>query len=403
MLSSKFINFMKAINSGRLEKLSCVVELGRVGVRMAEEYSTRFDLLDVEQCLYLSEFQTPQLEKAEKHLLNLVKKNDPLFSLLEYYDNYPYSYSDINYFFKGCLKSGVEISIKAVNPSARNSYFKKVKKLEKSLRYQKFLRPWLNEKYQVEEVLKDLEEHSIQKFNLVNEIKFTKSMTDYLEEYNDVKFLKRIKFPKVYTYLSSEEKVACEYIYGSYFYELLQYNRLAYKDVLDLIRAQLFFILKVGIFHNNLHSGNLILSDEGNIYFLDCNSLGVLKTQTREGLFKILKFTLKEEFKEVAITLNEISEKKFTIEEIETLAKKIEDIYSINYTTNNTFIRKLMEIFKVANNFGIVYDKDIFSAFKSFIYLDKMVNKTKDKNSIFKDDLLRVLDEIEEFIKRSNN
>ena len=178
---------------------------------------------------------------------------------------------------------------------------------------------------------------------------------------------------------------------------------MAYKDVLDLIRAQLFFILKVGIFHNNLHSGNLILSDEGNIYFLDCNSLGVLKTQTREGLFKILKFTLKEEFKEVAITLNEISEKKFTIEEIETLAKKIEDIYSINYTTNNTFIRKLMEIFKVANNFGIVYDKDIFSAFKSFIYLDKMVNKTKDKNSIFKDDLLRVLDEIEEFIKSSNN
>ena len=83
--------------------------------------------------------------------------------------------------------------------------------------------------------------------------------------------------------------------------------------------------------------------------------------------------------------------------------KKIEDIYSINYTTNNTFIRKLMEIFKVANNFGIVYDKDIFSAFKSFIYLDKMVNKTKDKNSIFKDDLLRVLDEIEEFIKSSNN
>ena len=403
MLSSKFINFMKVINSQSLEKLSCIVELGRVGVRMAEEYSTRFDLLDVEQCLYLSEFQTPQLEKAEKHLLNLVKKNDPLFSLLEYYDNYPYSYSDINYFFKGCLKSGVEISIKAVNPSARNSYFKKVKKLEKSLKYQKFLRPWLNEKYQVEEVLKDLEEHSIQKFNIVNEIKFTKSMTEYLEDYKDVKFLKRIKFPKIYTYLSSEEKVVCEYIYGNYFYELLQYNRLAYKDVLDLIRAQLFFILKVGIFHNNLHSGNLILSDEGNIYFLDCNSLGVLKTQTREGLFKILKFTLKEEFREVAMAFNEISEKKFTDEEIENLAKKIEDIYSINYTTNNTFIRKLMVVFKTANNFGIVYDKDIFSAFKSFIYLDKMVNKTKEKNSVFKDDLLRVLDEIAESVKSGNN
>ena len=35
--------------------------------------------------------------------------------------------------------------------------------------------------------------------------------------------------------------------------------------------------------------------------------------------------------------------------------------------------------------------------------VNKMVNKTKDKNSIFKDDLLRVLDEIEECIKSSNN
>ena len=96
MLSFKFIKFMKALKSGRAEKLSCVTDLGRVGIYIAEEYSTRFDLLNIEQCLFLSEFQTTHLEKEEKHLLNLVKKDDPLFSLLEYYDNYPYSYSDIN-------------------------------------------------------------------------------------------------------------------------------------------------------------------------------------------------------------------------------------------------------------------------------------------------------------------
>lgn len=403
MVSSKFIKFMKAVKSGRLERLSCVVELGRVGVRMAEEYSTRFDLLEIEQCLYLSEFQTPQLEKAEKHLLNLVKKNDPLYSLLEYYDNYPYSYSDINYFFKGCLKSGVEISIKAVNPSARNSYFKRLKKLEKSLKYQRYLRPWLNRDYKVEEILTDLEERSTQKYSLGNEIRFTKSMNEYLEEYKDVKFLKRVRFPKIYTYLSSDEMVASEYIYGSYFYELLQYNRLAYKDVLDLIRTQLFFMLKIGVFHNNLHSGNLILSDEGNIHFLDCNTISILKTQTREGLFKVLKFVAKDEFIEAVNVFNELSEKKLSLEEMKNLTKELEYISSVNYTINNTFLRKLMNMFKAACNFGIVFDKDIFSAFKSFIYLDKLVNKTKGKNIIFKEDLLKILDELEELIKSNNS
>lgn len=402
MLSSKFIKFMKAINSENLDRLSCVVELGRVGVRMAEEYSTRFDLLEIEQCLYLSEFQTPQIEKAEKHLLNLVKKNDPLFSLLEYYDNYPYAYSDINYFFKGCLKSGVEISIKAVNLSAKNNYFKRLYKLEKSLRYQRFLRPWLNKKYRVEEIITDLEERSKQKFNLGNEIRFTKSMSEYLEKYQKVKFLKRVRFPKIYTYLSSDDMVVGEYVYGSYFYELLQYNRLTYRDVLDLVRTQLFFMLKVGVFHNNLHSGNLILSDEGNIHFLDCNTISILRTQTREGIFKILKYISKGEFQKTAEIFNEISESKISNEKIEKLAKEIEHIISINPTHNNSFIKKLMNIFKEASNFGVRFDKDIFSTFKSFIYLDKIVTKTKGKNKVFKEDFIKILEELDEYINIKN-
>lgn len=400
MLSSKFIKFMKAINSGKLERLSCVIELGRVGLRIAEEYSTRFDLLEVEQCLYLSEFQTPQLEKAEKHLLNLVKKNDPLFSLLEYYDNYPYSYSDINYFFKGCLKSGVEISIKAVNHMAKNNYFKRLNKLEKSLKYQRYLRPWLNKKYKIEEILADLNVRSHQKFSLGNEIRFTKSMTEYLEEHQDIKFLKRVRFPKIYAYLSSDDKVVTELIYGSYFYELLQYNRLSYRDVLDLIRAQLFFMLKIGVFHNNLHSGNLILSDEGNIHFLDCNTISILKSQTKEGLFKILRFVLKEEFLETATIFNNLSEVKITEDRLRALANEMEYISSTNYTTNNSFMRKLMKMFKAATTYGIVFDKDIFSAFKSFIYLEKIAIKTMGKNNIFKEDLMRVLDELEEYIEK---
>lgn len=112
MLSTKFIKFIKSFKCKNNSDLDCIVYLERLGIRIAQEYSTRFDLLSIDKCLYLTEFQTPVLEKAEKHLLNLVPKFDPLFSLMEYYDNYPYSYSDINYSFKGCLKSGVEISIK---------------------------------------------------------------------------------------------------------------------------------------------------------------------------------------------------------------------------------------------------------------------------------------------------
>lgn len=401
MLSSKLIKFMKALKSRKIDKLSSIIDLERIGVYIAEEYSTRFDLLNVEQCLFLSEFQTTHLDKEEKHLLNLVKIDDPLFSLLEYYDNYPYSYSDINYFFKGCLKSGVEISIKAVNPLAKNNCFKKLTKLEKTLRYQKFLRPWIERNYKIEEILVDLKERIDQKFVLGNEIRYTKNMIEYLEEYQDIKFLKRIRFPKIYAYLSSDEKVVTEFVYGSYFYELLQYNRLSYKDVLDLIRTQLFFMLNIGVFHNNLHSGNLILSDDGNIHFLDCNTISILTTETKEGLFKLLKYLLKSDFKKSGEIFNSISKKKISDDELVYMVKDMEDIMNETYPTNNTVVRKMMEIFRLVTIYGAVFEKDVFSVFKSLIYLEKIGMKTIGKSDDFKSDLLKIVEEIEEYTAKN--
>lgn len=402
MLSSKFIKFMRALRNGENEKLSSILELGRVGVRIAEEYSTRFDLLDVNQCLYLSEFQTPQLERAEKHLLNLVKTKDPLFSLMEYYDNYPYSYSDISCIFKGCLKSGVEISIKGINPTAKSAYFKNLHKLESSLKHRKLFMPWLNQKYKVNEILNNLEEYSLEKFSLRNEIRFTKIMQESLDIYKDLEFLKRVRVPKIYAYLSSDNLIVTEYIYGTYFHELLNYRRLAYKDVLDLIKIQLFFIFKIGIFHNNLHSGNLILSDEGKIHFLDCNTISTLKSDLRIVLHHILKSLIKKNYKEVALSFNSISSVKFDEGELEKLEEAIAQAYDSEVSNKNPLVGKIMEVFRVVANSGIVFDGEIYPIFKSFIYLEKLVEKTKDKNTIFSEDFIRILDELESVIKPNN-
>lgn len=399
MLSSKFIKFMKILNARKIENLICVINLGRVGIRLAEEYSTRFDLLDIDQCLSLSEFQTPDLEKAEKHLLNLIKKGDPLFSLMEYYDNYPYSYSDINYLFKGCLKTGVEISIKAVDPVAKNHYFKVLNKLKKALKFYNFFMPWLVKKYKADEILNDLEKHSREKFSLSNEIKSTKDMQEALKQYTQYDFIKKARFPKIYSYLSSENMVVSEFIYGSYFYELINNRRLSYLTVLNLIKIQLFFMLKVGTFYNNLHSGNLILSEERYIYFLDCNSISVLTPEARTSLFEILKSLTKQDFKKMANEFNNLSSEKLNDEQLENLITEIRNNFNAYTVTDDLPIIKFMRIFKIASENGIVFDKNVFPIFKSFIYFSKLIKKTKKKNRVFINDLDKILDELSVIIK----
>lgn len=402
MLSSKFVKFIKSFKSNDISDLDCGVELGRLGIRIAQEYSTRFDLLPIDKCLYLAEFQTPSIEKAEKHLLNLVPKFDPLFSLMEYYDNYPYMYSDINYTFKACLKSGVEISIKAVNPTAKNNYFKKVNALQNKLKYIAFFHPWVQE-YKIREILEEVEKNSAQKASLSNEINYTNSLNEYLKAYKDILHLEDVRFPKIYAYMSSENMVVSEYTYGTYFYEMLQFNKLKYEDVLKLVKAQLFFMLKIGVFYNNLHSGNLLYSEEGKIYYLDCNTLGSLTSDTKIQLFRLFKAVALGNYPYASVILNELSDLSLGTPQLEELSATIKEIFATDKEEyKEAFFIKIMKSFRAASKLGMTFESEIYPIFKCLVYLDSLIFKTKSKNSKIKSDILQILEDIEGILKDNN-
>lgn len=404
MFSRNFIKFIKSFKSKKNSDLNCIIDLGRLGMRIAQEYSVRFDLLPIEKCLYLSEFQTPVLEKAEKHLLNLVPKFDPLFSLMEYYDNYPYLYSDINYSFKGCLKTGVEISIKAVNKTTKNNYFKKVNSLRNKLKYYSFLFPWMEKDYKIKEVFDQLEENSMQKLTLSNEIAYTTEFSENLKQYREKLHLEKVKFLKMYVYLSSEQMVVSEYIYGSYFHELIAKKALRYEDAILLIRAQLFFMLKIGKFYNNIHSANLMLDEEQNIYFLDCNTVETIAPNTKLQLFRLLKALCLGNFPYASVILNELSDSSLNSEQLEELSNTIKEIMTNSKEkTNEVFFVKVMRMFRSTALLGAVFPEKIFPIFKSFIYLDSLLFVTKNKNSKIKTDILNILNDIEEILSDNIN
>lgn len=396
MLSTKFVKFIKSFNSKNNSKLDCILDLGRLGIRISQEYSTRFDILSIDKCLYLTEFQTPSLEKDEKHLLQLVPKFDPLFSLMEYYDNYPYSYSDINYSFKACLKSGVEITVKAVNKTARNNFFKKITALRKKLKYLSFIYPWMEKEYKVKEVIDSVEKNSIQKSTLSNEVNYTNSLNEYIKPFREKLNLQDVQFPKIYAYLSSEDMVVSEFIYGSYFYELLPVKKLKYEDVLKLVKTQMFFMLKIGVFYNNLHSGNLMLSEEGKIYYLDCNNLGSLASDTKAQFMRLFKAVALGNYPYASVILNELSEKTLGTPDLEELSTIIKEIFATDKEEyEEAFFIKVMKSFRAACKMGMGFEEEIFPVFKSLIYLDSLIFQTKNKNSKIKSDILSILDEIE--------
>lgn len=396
MLLLNFIKLVSSFHSKKFPNPDIITKLGILGIRIAQEYSSRFDVIDIEKCIYLSKFQTSDTEKEDRHLLTLLPKKSPLLSQMEYYDNDSYSYSDINYLFKGCLKNGIEITIKAVNENAKKNFTKKVNSLEKELKFFSWFYPKFNKKYKTVEIIENLKKVTEQKLNLNNEIKSTELLKDYLAQYSDYKGFARLKFPSIYAYLTSDIMLVSKYTYGTYFYQMLENRRLSYKDVLEVIRIQLFFILKIGTFHSNLHLGNIILGSDGFIYFQDCNVLSSVNDETKENLFKLLSVISKYDYSEIPNILNNMSDVKIEAEKMNLVSLEINNIFKNSkgsFLQKDSIVKNIMYSFKSGIKNGMVFSNDIYPVIKSLIYLENMALKVKPK-TYFAEDISKILTEI---------
>ena len=235
-----------------------------------------------------------------------------------------------------------------------------------------------------------------QKLNLNNEIKSTELLKDYLSQYSDYKGFARLRFPSIYAYLTSDIMLVSKYTYGTYFYQMLENRRLSYKDVLEVIRIQLFFILKIGTFHNNLHMGNIILGSDGYIYFQDCNVLSSVKDETRTNLFKLLSAISKYNYSEIPNILNNMAEIKINPEKMNILTVEINNIFKNSkgsYLQKDSMSKNIMRSFKTGMKYGMVFNNEIYPVVKSFIYLENMALKVKPK-TYFAEDISKILTEI---------
>ncbi|MDU1910404.1 AarF/UbiB family protein [Fusobacterium sp.] len=396
MLLLNFIRLVSSFHSKKFPNPDIITKLGILGIRIAQEYSSRFDVIDIEKCIYLSKFQTSDTEKEDRHLLTLLPKKSPLLSQMEYYDNDSYSYSDINYLFKGCLKNGIEITIKAVNENAKKSFTKKVNSLEKELKFFSWFYPKFNKKYKTVEIIENLKKVTEQKLNLNNEIKSTELLKDYLVQYSDYKGFGRLKFPSIYAYLTSDTMLVSKYTYGTYFYQMLENRRLSYKDILEVIKIQLFFILKIGTFHNNLHLGNIILGSDGSIYFQDCNVLSSINDETKLNLFKLLSSVSKYDYSEIPNILNNMSNIKIEAEKMNLVSVEVNNIFKNSkgsYLQKDSIVKNIMYSFKSGINNGMTFNNEIYPVIKSLIYLENMALKVKPK-TYFAEDISKILTEI---------
>lgn len=373
----------------KLPSLYKIQRQGLLAVKIAQHYALRIDFLGEEMCSHLSQLYTHSFPEKKRTLSELLEGNTTLLKNLSSWDEKPFSSASVGQVHRATLKSGQKVAIKVIRSDFKKSFFRDISRIEKSVFLVCKIWPKLNKIFDPVGILENIKNYTSRELNLVNEytdMEKLKNIRNSSMRYFD---LNSLKFPQVYKELSSERILVSDYIEGNTFDYLLAEGSLTYEKLLELFRVHSFYIFNVGIFHGDIHPGNIILGNDEKIYFLDCAGVSTISPRLRKGLFWFFYYLSRYDYPKAAENLNKMSKRTLESDSYNNFLEKFTNLYSdFTYATVSqvSLTRRMMETIRLGINSGMDFGSGMFPVIKSLMYLDGMVMRCN-PHAILMDDV----------------
>jgi len=224
-------------------------------------------------------------------------------------------------------------------------------------------------------LLREIEKMTLSELDLRNEAAGARELKSLYEASKDRFDLSHLKFRRVYEELSSENILVTEYADGPTLDQLLTRGELDYDSLLELFHVHGFFMFALGIFHGDIHPGNLVLKD-GNFYFLDTGYIGRVPERMRKNLFYFFEALSAYDYAASARCLNAMADRSITGRALADFEKKFLALYA-DFTGKTvsqvSLTKKMMQTIRLGVLSGMHFDEGMFDIIKSLMYLDGMV------------------------------
>ncbi|MGL4534314.1 MAG: AarF/UbiB family protein [Fusobacteriaceae bacterium] len=390
----RFISLVVDLQKNKFPKLEKIEKMGLLGVRIAQEYSRRVDLLDEDMCNYLRKVHSSLIKIEQKNLLTVIEKGSVVLSAMEYFDNEPFAYTYITQVYRGTLKNGMDISIKVLNPKAKVQFEKELQTLVKRTHWLKKIAPETSKKLLTEEIFLNIEENNMKKLCLQCEIETTNFLEKTRKNYEMKYFLKNLKFPNILPNISTAEYLVGEFIYGRNVKDLLDEIKMKYNHLLEIMRYHFFYVFIIGKYHSDIHAGNIIIGEDSKVYFIDCNSLTEIDDDFRKTFFNFLYNISIKEYGMAGRYLMKLSTSEIKGDQYNKIVEKLNIVFHDAHNKNVreiNFTKKIMEAMKFVTVYGLTYSENLFSLIKALTCLEEMSSKTM-PNAIFIKDIKKILE-----------
>ncbi|MBP3790427.1 MAG: AarF/ABC1/UbiB kinase family protein [Methanobrevibacter sp.] len=262
-------------------------ELGPAYIKLGQMLSTRPDLVGMEIAEELEKLRdntpTTPFDEIKEVIEN--ELGQPIENVYSKIDKTPIGSASIGQVYKGKLKStGEEVAIKVQKPNSKEI-------IESDVKIMKFLAVQIDrylsksKTFNLPVMVSEFERSIFKEINYLEEVMNMQNL------YNNFKRVYYIKIPKAYPQYCSERLITMELIKGTEVSDLLNgdYPEIDKKKIANYgLKSYFKQIMTDGFFHADPHPGNLIVTKDNKLCYIDEGMMGILNDDFRENLAELI-------------------------------------------------------------------------------------------------------------------
>ena len=221
----------------------------------------------------------PPADPDEVHKLFVEDLGQDPATLFAKWDDQPFASASIAQVHYATLHSGEDVVVKIQRPGIRRRVAADLQILKRGAQVVELAK--LGRRLSAQDVVADFADNLAAELDFIVE---SQSMETWVEHMNASPLGKNIRVPKVYWEYTTSRVLTMEHVQGIRIDDAKSILKAGF-DGTELVKALLFSVfeggLRHGLFHGDLHAGNLYVDAEGKIVFLDFGIMGRIDPRTR--------------------------------------------------------------------------------------------------------------------------
>lgn len=369
-------------------------ELGATYIKLGQLIASSPSIFPRE---YVEEFQlcldqTPSI--AFEQVLSVMEQDldRPLDELFDYIDPQPLASASVAQVHAATLCSGEDVVVKVQKPGVENVLTTDMNFLFLVSRLVELVSPGMS-KESVSGMVSELYQSMIDECDFIKEARNLDKFAQFLQRTGN----EQVVVPRPYHQASSRRVLTMERFHGvalTDFDKLHEYTDHPAEVLITGLNTWFASLVECDFFHADLHSGNIMLLENGQLGFIDFGLVGHIDPKTWQAMFSLLDGLSHENYGQIAqsmiavgMTAERIDEQALTWD-IEALFKRmgqVEPEQLLQADVGSEVNQLLLELADLGKAYGIRFPRSFTLLLKQFLYFDRYVQMLVPDMDLFND------------------